>query len=87
MLISEEFTNETEGYRFGDSPPCEAFTDDIGRLFRFCQKEFGACKSAVYVDTPNGKPKRVGWYFEKRMEYEGARPSWPKAKRFYVRGA
>lgn len=86
MLIRESFTNETKGYRFGDSEPYEPYTDNIGKLFRSLSKEYGRCKSAVYIDKKDGGRIKVGWYFEKRMRYEDARDSWPKKDQFYVRG-
>ena len=93
MLVSETFINATEGYQFGDSEPYEPYTDDVGRLFREMQKEYGRCVSSVYVDEPSGtkladtgqpsgKVKRIGWVFQKRMEYEGYRGH---GERFYTR--
>ncbi len=74
MLIRETFVNETEGYRFGESDPCEPWTDDIGRLFLDMQREYGRCTGKVYVDPAEGGPPiAVGWVFEKRMRYEDAR--------------
>lgn len=69
MLVSETFVNETRGWVYSESPPCEPWTFDLGRLFRYAQQEFGRCVSCVYVDTPAG-PKKIGWVFEKRCEYE-----------------
>lgn len=71
MLISESFVNATKGYHLGEeSEPYEAFTDDVGKLFRSLMREYGRCVSSVYVDTKNGKSKRIGWVFQKRMKYE-----------------
>lgn len=72
MYISETFVNETKGYRFGETGPFEAWTDDKGKLFRSLRQEYGRCTGRVYVDT-DGKTKPVGWVFEKRMKYEDAR--------------
>jgi hypothetical protein len=95
MLVSESFVDATQGVRFGVSEPYEPYTDDIGRLFRDMQKEYGRCVGAVYVDaagtkigdnaTPPEKPKRIGWVFQKRLEYEDARESWSADRRFYIR--
>lgn len=73
LLVSETFVNETEGYRFGETEPYEPYTDNIGRLFRDMQKEYGRCTGAVYVDRPNGAARKIGWVFQKNMTYEGAR--------------
>jgi hypothetical protein len=76
LMVRESFVNETKGYRFSESDWYEAFTDSRKRLFRDCQKEYGRCTSAIYVDVADGPPKQIGWYFEKRMEYEDSRPSY-----------
>jgi len=68
MLIQETFTNETDGYNFGESEPYEPYTDDIGKLFKSFQREYGRCTSKMYVDTPEGT-KAIGWVFTKRMQY------------------
>lgn len=71
MLVQESVFNATEGYFQGEGEPVEAFTDDVGELFRFCQKEYGRCVSSVYIDGPSGeKVRRVGWVFHKRARYE-----------------
>lgn len=72
VYIQESYVNATKGYRFGDSDvyeSCYSFAE-IGKLFRFCQREYGACKSAVYVDTPGDKATRIGWVFGRRERYE-----------------
>lgn len=65
-ILNKDQNNE-RGYRLGDSQPYETFTEDLGRLFKSCQKEHGRCTSTIYVDTsePN-KPKKIGWVFEKK---------------------
>ena len=85
MLIGENFLNVTEDYRFGDSELYESFTDDVNRLFKAMQKEYGRCTGKVYIDEGNPTQARaIGWVFEKRMEYEDAHHHWPKEKRFYL---
>lgn len=69
LRVSETFVNRTEGYSNGDSGQYEPYTDDIGRLFRDYQREYGRCTSKVYIDTPTG-PKAIGWVFEKRVKYD-----------------
>jgi hypothetical protein len=73
LFIKETFVNETKGYQFGGGEWVEAFTDNRGRLFREMQKEYGRCKSSVYIDVADGPPVKIGWYFEKEMEYEDSR--------------
>jgi hypothetical protein len=73
MLVSETFVNQTKGYQFGESEPYEPYTDNAGEFFREMQKEYGRCVSSVYVDSPDGPPIKVGWVFEKTMQYEDAR--------------
>jgi hypothetical protein len=82
LMISETFINADKGYRFGESEPYEPYTDDVGSLFRAMRREYGRCVSSVYVDAPDGKVKRVGWVFRKRMEYEDYRG---RGERFYTR--
>jgi len=78
LFIHEEYVNATEGYRFGDSgdEPYEAYTDNIGDLFRSLQRENGRCTGKVYVDTVDGKPITVGWVFQKRMQYEDSQDTY-----------
>lgn len=82
LLISESFVNATKGHRFGDSEPYEPQTDDIGKLFASMQREYGRCVSSMYVDGPDGTAKRIGWVFQKRMQYEDYRGH---GERFYIR--
>lgn len=70
VLISERYVNRTEGYTWGESDVIEAFTEDMGKLFSGCQREYGRCIGKAYVDCPSGKTKAVGWVFEKLAHYE-----------------
>lgn len=72
LLISETFIDQDKGYQFGNVEPYEPFTENIGKLFRSLQREYGRCTGKVYVDTFNGV-KAIGWVFEKRMQYDDAR--------------
>ena len=83
MLISETFVNLDKGYRFGESEPYEPYTDNVGELFREMRREYGRCTGSVYVDTTDGKVKRIGWVFQKRMEYEDYRRG--DSERYYTR--
>jgi hypothetical protein len=83
LLIREEYTNVTEGYRFGDSgEPTETWTDDIGKLFCELRREYGRA-SKVYIDTQSGTVHHIGWTFTKRMKYEDARDD--SERSYYVR--
>ena len=69
MYIEEQYVEYSErfpsGIRAGDSGIYEAFTNDTGKLYRTCVKEYGRCIGAVRVD-PDGK--KVGWVFVKRTK-------------------
>lgn len=75
LCASEEFVNETQGCRFGDSEPQETFTDNVGRLFKFLQKEYGRCQSKVYIDTLSGV-REIGWVFQKRVQYSDCKETY-----------
>jgi len=83
MKMQETFINQTKGYHFGDTDWYEPYTDNIGKLFRNLQQEYGRCSGKVYVDTKEGT-KPVGWVFEKRMKYDDARGNDPD-RDFYIR--
>lgn len=70
LWVRETFVNETRGYRFGETPAYETYTDDLGRLFRDMQREYGRCVSSMYVDKRDGRTVQTGWVFSKRMQYE-----------------
>jgi hypothetical protein len=92
LQIRETFTNETRGYRSDWSEWYEPYTDNIGRLFRGMQREYGRCVGRIYVDAPRDGSafgavgsSACGWYFEKKVEYEDSgRFGRPRA--FYTRG-
>lgn len=88
--MASTYTNESEGYTFGDEVIRLEDTYDpdvldadgkpnMGAIFRMARKEFGACQSSVYVDTEQGT-KRVGWFFVKRDRYED------DTRKTYLRG-
>ncbi len=68
LFIEEVWNNQTEGYQMGSSGVYESFTDNLNELFQSCQKEYGRCVSACFVDL-NGKPKKIGWVFEKKSKF------------------
>lgn len=69
MLIQETWINQTENCINGESGLYETFTDDVGKLYRHCLKEYGRCTGKVYIDTDAGT-KAIGWIFLKRQKYE-----------------
>lgn len=80
LQIREDYVVKHEDgrlYRAGDTPWYEPFTDNLGQLFKFLQREYGRCVSRVYQDTPDGTLDPIGWVFQKKREYE-------KGGRFYV---
>ena len=79
MWIHEAHRNKTENHLISDEIEYEAFTDDIGKLFRSLQNEYGRCVSKVYRDkkivTNDHGGERwevvsIGWVFEKRERYQ-----------------
>jgi len=67
--IIENSVNKTDNCIFGESLPYEAFTNNIGELFRHFQKEYGKCVSSMYRDKSDGTAQKIGWVFEKREQY------------------
>lgn len=83
MKIQETYENATEERIFGESPWYEPYTNNLGRLFRSMQQEYGRCVGPVYTEWARGGPDtRSGWIFEKKMEYEGYRG---RGDRYYIR--
>ena len=68
MLIQETFVDRDQNAIYGETDPYESFTDNVGRLFRNFQKEYGRCISKLYVDRKDGAAA-IGWVFEKRAQY------------------
>ena len=73
MLIQEEYVvigNDGEPQNcLGASDLYEPFTDNVQRLFRSLQKEYGGCTSKVYVDVA-GVSRQGGWCFRRRTKHE-----------------
>jgi hypothetical protein len=73
MLVEETWCgtdNKREWWTTGSSGFYEPYTDDIGRLFKEFQREYGKCVSSLYVETRTAGDIRCGWVFEKRRKYE-----------------
>lgn len=84
MRIQETFVNQTEDCIFGESEPYEPYTDNTGKLFLNLQKEYGRCRSAMYIDKSDGSIIKCGWVFEKKMQYEDT-GRYGRPKKFYIR--
>lgn len=76
MLIEERYTNATERHTIGASGLFEPFTDNIKTLFSFYQREYGRCISKVYIDSPDGTAKAIGWVFQKHMKYDDCKDTY-----------
>ena len=80
-LIEISQTNETKHYCIYD----DSWKEEEKPEFLALQKEYGACKSKVYVTEKVpvlNYPQinyQVGWYFEKKMQYEDC-------KEYYIQG-
>lgn len=59
--VQRALVHETELY--------EAFTDDVGKLFRSCQKEHGRCTGKVYVDRPPTEHPRGSNYIDWELSF------------------
>jgi hypothetical protein len=69
LYVKESFVNKTEGYMFSESDVTESYCETPGEVYREAQKEYGRCVGACYVDS-DGAPKKVGWVFQGRSQYE-----------------
>ena len=82
VQIKEDFVVNGDLFSIGEF--YEAFTDDLGRLFRDLQKEYGRCISKIYVDRGRRQEdntlfvlglthpittEEIGWVFQKRVPY------------------
>lgn len=70
LFVEETWVDATRNIRGGSSGVQESFTNDLGELYRRLQSEYGRCTGKVYIDDENGKPKPVGWVFQKRARYD-----------------
>lgn len=73
MLVSEDYVvteDNGKSYCTGDSGVYEPYTDNVRRLFDSYQREYGPCRSSIYVDGADGKAIKVGWVFAKRKRFE-----------------
>jgi hypothetical protein len=64
----DEVTHETPiGRWFGDR-----FGQEIGDLFKGLQHTYGKCVKSHLVKTDGRHPVKVGWVFEKLVQYYGS---------------
>jgi hypothetical protein len=75
IQVDEVYVNATRDTIFGESGKYEPFTDNIKKLFRAYQQEFGRCISRVYIDTKTGT-KPIGWVFQKRQQYTDSKDTY-----------
>ena len=70
IYVQETYLATIEGVTSvsGEGNIYESFTDNKGKLFRNCQKEFGGCTGKIYNDVDNNKA--FGWVFAKKVKYE-----------------
>lgn len=87
LQIRETYVNQTRMCEFGRSEWFEPFTDNVGKLFRALQREYGRCTGRSYRDLGQDDTQAptvwTGWVFEKRMRYEDARGKRPDD--YYIR--
>lgn len=83
MKMQETYINQTRGCSYGATDWYEPYTDNVGKLFRSLQREYGRCSGKVYIDTKTGT-KAIGWVFEKRQMYDDARGNDPE-RDYYIR--
>jgi len=67
---------DRRAYGLGESGWYEPFTEDLGKLFKSLNKEYGRCVSKVYQDAPDGVADPVGWVFQKRVKQSDYKPSY-----------
>lgn len=83
MMIRETFINLDKNATFGDPDWVEAWTDDVGKLFKSLAAEYGRCTGKAYIERKGEPDKPCGWVFQKRMRYEDARGHKPSD--YYMR--
>jgi hypothetical protein len=76
LFIQETFVDRDQNVQYGESGVYEAFTDDIGKLYKSLVQEYGRCTGRMYHDRTNAKPMAIGWVFIKRVPYDDS----PKKK-------
>ena len=67
LLIQETHVDRDADAIVGECDPYAPWTDNIGRLFKSLQREYGRCVSKAYIDPD---ARHIGWVFIKRQRYE-----------------
>jgi len=79
MKVEISVTNESEQHRIYDDVQDWDTCETTGEVFKAARREFGRCKSTVYIDKADVSIK-IGWFFEKRRRYADC-------KEYYIQGA
>lgn len=79
-IIKTSYVNVTHGYSIGEETIniSDSFIKTLSDLYKFGLKEYGKCKSKVYIDTKAGQA-HIGYYFERKEKYENT-------EEYYIRG-
>jgi len=67
LYINEVWADLEELCLLGESGVYETFTSDPTELKASLEKEYGECKSGVYIDPER---RQIGWVFEKKAYTE-----------------
>ena len=76
MKVSVTLANATKGHRVYDE--IEDWDCELGKVYKEAQKEYGRCTSSVYIDTKDGKTRKIGWTFAKRVQYSDCNETYPQ---------
>lgn len=86
LFVRCTYVNLDRNGMIGEDPDfSRAFTDQRGKLFRSCQKEYGRCVSLMYREFKNGPDRPVGWVFQGKDKYQDCnktytRETWVEVK-------
>lgn len=76
LWVQETYIDKNRNAEYGDTGVYETAYESLGELYRSCQEAWGRCTGRVYVDTPGGPAKPVGWVFVRRTEYEDTKKTY-----------
>ena len=74
LEIMETWVNSTQGHIVGNTEFYKPYTDNMKRLFRSLQREYGRCISKMYIDILEQperirKTQSIGYVFQKKVKY------------------
>jgi hypothetical protein len=72
LYVRETYIDATKHSGIGGEDWYEAFTADLGRLYRDLQATWGRCISAMY----RGEGQKVGWVFQGREKYDDSKETY-----------